>query len=252
MQIVDKLFPEIRKEATLVGGGSRRSVRELQKILSELAAKDKEDQRVWAITDEDADESEGGGSRDTKKVLKWDRYHIENYLVEEKYLSAAFEALELQDIDTSDGYKELRKEIREVCRGMAMPFAIEKVTGRISKKIRKIGFIETQDLGENVHETLAVRAEKKGRDIQRTIAKEAREDQIKAEIEKERSKLENSLNSQRWRSVFRGRDILRGLCAERSGNVRYETLRNVIVNEMARDGFRPEGMKKTLDKILKS
>ena len=252
VQIVDKLYPEIRKDATLVGGGSRRSVRELQEILSELAAKDEEDQRVWAITDEDADESEGEGSQGGKQLLKWDRYHIENYLIEERYISAAFEALELQDTDTSDGYKKLREELKEVCRGMAMAFAIEKVTGRISRKIRKIGFIETQNLGEEVHETLATRAEKKGRDIQRTIAKEARADQIKTEISKERAKLENSLNSQRWKSVFRGRDVLRGLCAGRSGNVRYETLRNVIVNEMARDGFRPDGMTKTLKMILKA
>ena len=38
----------------------------------------------------------------------------------------------------------------------------------------------------------------------------------------------------------------------RGGNPRYETLRNVVVSEVTKDGFKPSGMAKTLDKILKT
>ena len=248
VQIVDKLFPDIRKEATIVGGGSRRNVRELRDILNELAAKGEDPQRVWAITDEDADESEEEGLRTKKQLLKWDRYHIENYLLEEKYLLAALEALELEEASTSGRVAGLRTEIKHVCIEMARDFAVEKVTRRLNKKIRRIGFIDIKDLDDRAHESLAKRAEERVRKIQQTIESEATADRIEAEIQEEESRLRKSVSSSNWKRFFRGRDVLKRLCAARAGNLRYETLRNVIVNEMARDGFRPTGMKKTLDR----
>ena len=252
VQIVDKLFPDIRKEATLVGGGFRRNVRELRQILNELAAKGEDQQRVWAITDEDADEGEEEDLDRAKQVLKWDRYHIENYLLEEKYIVAALEALELADMDTSDRVARLRSEIKDVCRDMATDFAIERVTDKINKSVRRVGFIDIRNLGPNVHESLAKRAEEKVEEIQHTMEKQATADRIKSEIEIEVDRLMRSVGSSNWKKLFRGRDVLRRLCAARTGNLRYETLRNVIVNEMARDGFRPAGMRKTLEKILMS
>lgn len=250
VQIVDKLFPEVRKEATIVGGGSRRSVRELREILNELAAKGEDEQRVWAITDEDADEGEVDAPQVGAQVLKWDRYHIENYLLEEKYIVAALEALELADEEVSDKVGRLRAEIKDVCREITREFAIERVTRRINRRIRKIGFIEVKGVDSDVHTALAVRAAERVGEIQRTIEQEATAAQIEAEIAAEEDKLRKSIGSANWKRLFRGRDVLRRLCAARSGNLRYETLRNVIVNEMAREGHKPRGMASTLDKIL--
>lgn len=252
VQIVDKLFPDIRKEATVVGGGSRRNVTELRQILNELAAKGEDEQRVWAITDEDADEADENSGQGLKQVVKWDRYHIENYLLEEKYIVAALETLELSDLSSSDRLATLRSEIKQVCKEMAKDFAIEKVAGKISRQIRRIGFIDTKELGQSVHETLAKRAEEKVRHIQNTVAQQATKQRIEAEITEEERRLVKSISSTNWKKFFRGRDVLRRFCATRRENLRYETLRNVIVNEMARDGYRPMGMQKALNSILKS
>ena len=250
VQIVDKLFPDIRKEATVVGGGSRRNVRELREILNELAAKGEDEQRVWAITDEDADEGDSEGPQLGTQVLKWDRYHIENYLLEEKYIVAALESLKLGGSGVSDKEGHLRVQIKDVCRKMAREFAIEIVTRRINRRIRQIGFIEVRGVHIDVHNVLATRAAEKVNDIQRTIEREVTAEQVEAEIAAEEKKLRKSIGSANWKRMFRGRDVLRRLCAVQPGNLRYETLRNVIVSEMARDGYKPSGMKIMLDKVL--
>ena len=161
-------------------------------------------------------------------------------------------SLELDDVGNSDSVARLRSEIKGVCRGMARDFALERVAGRISKQIRRIGFIDSKDLGSSAHEALAKRAEEKVQEIQSTVAHKATADKFRTEITLEEDRLMKSVGSANWKRLFRGRDVLRKFCATRAGNLRYETLRNVIVNEMARDGFRPTGMSKALQKILNS
>ncbi len=249
-QIVDKLFPDVRKEATLVGGGSRRSVRELREILNELAVRGKDEQRVWAITDEDADESDESDAPNLNQVLKWDRYHIENYLLEEKYIAMALRSLELEEDGTTDREAHVRVVLKEICRSMARDFAVEKVTRRISRSIRRIGFIDARQLEGDVAEDLARKAEEKVANIQRTVSVEATAERIEEEVKKEEEKLLKSVGSANWKRLFRGRDVLRKFCSRQRGNLRYETLRNVIVNEMVREGFQPTGMRKRLEAIL--
>ena len=251
MQIVEKLFPDIRKEVTLVGGGSRRSVTELREILNELAARGEDEQRVWAITDEDADEGEASDVGKPKQVLKWDRYHIENFLLEEKYIAGALHTLELEGEVDKNGEANIRIELKDVCRKIAREFAIEKVTRRISRSIRRFGYIDARQLQGDVGEGIARRAEEIVADIQQIIGAEATKEQIQEDIRREEGRLLKSVGSANWKRLFRGRDVLRRFCAGRTGNLRYETLRNVIVSEMARDGFQPAGMKKRLDAILR-
>ena len=112
VQIVERLFPDVRREATIVGGGSRRNVRELRGILNELASKTDDEQRVWAITDQDSDEDEDDQVQGGQQVLKWDRYHIENFLLEERYILLALESLELSENDMADKVATLRSEIK--------------------------------------------------------------------------------------------------------------------------------------------
>lgn len=251
VQIVDKLFPNIRKEVTLVGGGSRRNVTELRQILNELAARGEDQERVWAITDEDADDGEEGKGQKESQILKWDRYHIENYLLEERYVAAALRALELDLEGETDSEAGIRLEMKEICRAMARGFAVEKVTRRISRKIRSIGYIDSTQFEGNEAEELARKAEQRVLDVQRAVAEEATVQGIEEEINSEEQRLLKSTGSGNWKRLFRGRDVLRRFCATRTKNLRYEMLRNVIVNEMARDGFQPSGMKKRLDDILK-
>ena len=133
---------------------------------------------------------------------------------------------------------------------MIKEFAIEIVARRINRKIRSIGFIDAKGVKADAHVALAANVAQKIREVQKTVHDEATETRIKSDIEEQEKKLSRSLGSANWKKLFRGRDVLRRLCAVRGGGLRYETLRNVIVNEMARDGYQPKGMAKTLGKIL--
>ncbi len=84
----------------------------MREILNELAAKENGEQRVWAITDEDADESKEDGAQIPNQVLKWDRYHIENYLLEEKYIAEALRSLELEMEPEKDIEALVRTELK--------------------------------------------------------------------------------------------------------------------------------------------
>ena len=59
-----------------------------------------------------------------------------------------------------------------------------------------------------------------------------------------------AIEENQWKKEFRGREIL-GVFAGRYGGMRYETMRNMIINTMAEGNQRPPGMLRILERIDK-
>jgi hypothetical protein len=59
-----------------------------------------------------------------------------------------------------------------------------------------------------------------------------------------------ALDSDDWKSKFRGREILKRFAAKHGVGTRYETFRNLILARMRDDRFEPAGMKLVTDTIL--
>jgi len=70
---------------------------------------------------------------------------------------------------------------------------------------------------------------------------------MKEEIERG---LNTSLADGKWRSEFRGRDILRRFAHQYLKGLPYEMFRDAIVARMSDAGFRPAGMAAVIQKIM--
>ena len=64
--------------------------------------------------------------------------------------------------------------------------------------------------------------------------------------------LEIAVKGDDWKKEFRGRDLLKQFTDEYTVGIRYEMLRDMIVNTMAEQDIQPQGMLRVLEKIDKA
>ncbi|MCY3985781.1 MAG: AAA family ATPase [Candidatus Dadabacteria bacterium] len=242
-----KLFPNFDRKMNFVSGGNRATVRRLHEVLESQSEKGR--RLTFSIVDKDDASSEDAD--EDRGMYTWDVYHIENYLLEPKYIlevleraslySSAFESeREIEDIFRSIAEEYIEKMVEARIRSYshaAIRKAIQlkdgtanidpavKVAGRVKQSSHKIKILVDTDLSEEALGNLALE----------------RQEQLKA-----------ALHSDEWRKVFRGRDILSSFVKTYGKNLNYQAMRDMIVNAMAEDGHRPSGMLKILAAIDKS
>jgi predicted ATPase len=242
--IIQELFPEFADRVNLISGGAKSRVTDLHEFLD---ASDKAGYLhldVYSIVDRDFDSDFVAPE---ERRLRWDVYHIENYLLEPVYIMKALRAIDI-------GRKSLSEvEINDLLRSCANKTIDNLVRMRLEQKINAM-------LARCVRTNIDRRSDGIANEFRRVALASLKRMEIVveenlvlskiAEEEAEvRAGLEGSLRDESWRAQFRGRDVLRYFCQEAQVKVSYEVLRNLIINQMRGDGYKPLGMAKVIGSI---
>ena len=84
------LFPRFQTAVNPISSGNKRRVHDLYEVLEEARKKGVVPGMFFSITDRDSDP---GLPAETSRQLSWDVYHIENYLLEPKYIMGVLKDL---------------------------------------------------------------------------------------------------------------------------------------------------------------
>ena len=104
LKMIAKLFPEFQENVNLIPVGSKHQVVKLHKLLDETIKESELETQFFSIVDRDlGDNSE----RDSVRHFVWNRYHIENYLLEEDYLTKAIDELTLGELSDEKQINDL-------------------------------------------------------------------------------------------------------------------------------------------------
>jgi hypothetical protein len=131
VHMVSRLFPVARVLVNFVAGGSRRRVSDLWGVLDHAVREGGIPAGVFAIVDRDS----GAVVEEAPSVFSWDVYHIENYLLEPRFVLQACNALApssgLVDVAAVDSaLKEAARqtfdELQELIGGV-----VSRVAGRV-------------------------------------------------------------------------------------------------------------------------
>ncbi|RRR48258.1 hypothetical protein EHH44_02580 [Mycolicibacter terrae] len=245
VRITEKLFPNFAKSANLVSGGSKQRVRDLYEVLAHTAERVGLARRFFAVTDRDSApwESPPQGAHH----LSWDAYHIENYLLEPRFVREAVGVLlGRPKFDSDDQVTEaLVGAARDVLPGLVVTRLRKIVNDRIVSSVKLGGDPNKQDAAEaliaSVEATFGRLNDARGT-IDMTFLQEHA-----AAI---RGDFEAALENGTWVSEIPGRSILQRFAArELSGAGSYEGFRNVIVDQMVDAAYEPPGMRLVIDFI---
>ena len=230
-----------------VSGGNKSTVRRLHQAL-EAQDGGKGKGRIFSIVDRDG----SGQVQDDEGLgrFTWDVYHIENYLLDE---NAILDVLQKSTISGTGFAKnsEVERELREIAKEQIEELvehavrekAHQAITGAIRLKgERKAGEGAAEGVSRRVSEAI----EKLAAESKHELSAEELNKVAKAR----RVALERAIDENEWKKEFRGREILK-VFAGRYGGMRYETMRDMIINIMAERNQRPPGILRILERIDK-
>lgn len=238
-----QIFPELLAAVNIISSGNKLRVRELHELLDSAASKGLLPFKAYSITDKDSDVmiSSSSGSRYT-----WDVYHIENYLLEPKFILQVIRDLNIKTFtDEAEVYDDLRKSaknnVRQLVRHALSKAANDKLVRSINTAIEP----KSHDLPKS----LRVAIERSTKRINDADSGDLSLEAISLMAKELTTQLEQDLGTDAWRSSFMGREILKDFFG-RHTQIGYNNIRHLLIARMRDAGFRPTGMATIIQRII--
>ena len=236
-----RLFPEYERRMNFIAGGNRVGVERLHKCLE--APDDDVGIKIYSIVDRDKQ----GTNRPGERRYAWNAYHIENYLLESTYIVDVLRNIALDHPrirDASGVEAELLRIAESQLEILLREYLNEYVNGVLVRRIQ-VNARNSDTLGRDLWSQAQTSAE----GVSEALVKELTEEKIDQKRQVQQQKLQEALQTDNWKSLFRGRDILKVFVGEYCQGLPYERLRDMVVNEMQKRGYQPSGMREILRRI---
>ena len=133
LKMVARLFPEIDKKVNFVAGGNRTRVEMLHRTLDRSVRAGNIPVKIYSVVDRDSDlETKPVG--EFQRHYSWDVYHIENYLLDSRFV---FEALKQLGIyhDEIDSPGSVEGHLRQIAAGQIGRLVSHKVRAQVGKEL---------------------------------------------------------------------------------------------------------------------
>ena len=240
------LFPTHDRKMNFVSGGNKSTVRRMHELLESQST----DQRTtFSIVDKDDDTR--NDVDEERGMYTWDVYHIENYLLEPNVILKVLKRISLdgstfeKDIDVEKALKAIAEEqVESMVEDWVRRLAHKKIGEAIKLKGgTEEGALAAAKVGRNV-----LQSAKRIADL---ATKELSEDMLSTVADERRDLLNTAIRTANndWKKVYRGRDILKKFVHMYARKTGYETVRDMIVKEMAENETKPPGMLQVLSAI---
>lgn len=244
LKAVSALFPELHEKANLISGSNKSRVKALHEILKLAEDKGSLPFQFYCITDLDSDQP---GSSGQTRVHQWDAYHIENYLIEPKYIARALGALMLSTSSSEEEiWEQLRKCAEDSVSGLVRHDLSEHVNSELVRAIKVGG----DPAASSVVLALTDSIEASTKRIANLMADKLTKERLEIFESDRRERYVSDLASGAWVRSFRGRDVLKKFAGKHAAGISYEIFRNVLLSKMKDDGYRPPGMNDVIVKIM--
>ena len=248
LQMVSHLFPSIENDLNLVSGGNRFRVEMLHRTLERSVQAGNIPIRIYSVVDKDTG-PEVAPTSEFRRHFSWDVYHIENYLLEPKFIDEALGRLRVSHNDLSSlGKIDLcLRQIAENQIGKLVSHRIRSGLGmELVKDLNLNANPLSQDIGAELHRAIKKSADR----INHRLDTSLQLDEIRRRVDTEQQALTDALKTEEWKNHFRGRDVLQEFAGKYVPGMRYVYFRELIISQMSSAGYQPLGMKAVLDKIL--
>lgn len=254
-EIVMALYPEFSKLVNIVSAGAKKNVHQVHDLVNEAAKEAGFSGRFYSVVDMDSEGEEHHQLPEGNK-FSWNVYHIENYLLEEKFVYEVIVDLHGRVPPEINNPEKVKVALREAAIEVSGQLVTHQVQVHVTKVLSSLTSVrlnpKSQKPGEEIAGLIAEKKAKLEDALNDTLGKT-----ILVEFENNaREQIESSFASDAWRRKIPGREVLKRFVSKHvhvSGKgVSYEVFRNLIRSKMAAANYRPEGMTITLKKIESS
>ena len=246
--VLRRLFSEMLKGMNVLEAGGKAQVLQRQAALRDSVHKSGQTKIILSITDSDGDR----GGDESKGQFQWPAYHIENYLLEPKYIGLAIDSIMANPPGTTSLHyvKEImRKSNNEAAAELGRRTLVRKLKSRLNRHLQLSPGVSDEDSAAS---ELRRQLEQCKNAVNAEFAKATGGDELERLLESQRQETVDLQKQEATPHNLPGRDVLKKIAGLATPRGSYEALRNAIVNEMAREGYQPPAMKVVLDRCLSS
>lgn len=251
VKMTGRLFPEFEREMNFLSGGNKVTVRRLHQAL-EAQEGTKGKGRIFSIVDRD-DETEKLERKNRAGQFMWDAYHIENYLLDASMIMEVLQKSTLSETSLTK-VDEIEVTLKGIARKQVEDLVEHAVRAKahraISSTIKLKGRRKTEGAEEDAGKLVSKRVAKAIDKLKNCLNSELSATELNRIADTRRAELKKALETEDWKKEFPGREILKEF-TKKHGGMRYETMRNLIINTMTDRGIQPPGMLSVLEQIDK-
>lgn len=239
------LFPELPTLVNTISAGNKKRVNDLYEMLAAAQGSGKLGMRFFGITDQD-DEPQTAASSNR---FTWDRYHIENYLLEARFILLALRDVGVTALTMPD--EKAVEASLEGCANDTVPtLVLHRLTQLIYPQLRQATTVGADPQSRKIGDDLAASVDRSAKKLTSLASADLSSVSLTREESRVRNQLLAEIKSGQWRSTFRGRDVLRRFAGRHVQGMGYEYFRDLIVSRMRDAGYRPAGMEAVVAKVL--
>lgn len=246
VRMTSELFPEFASQLNFVSGTNKARVKGLYSLLTRLHEKGALKTKIYAITDKDSDFPSSPGATE----FSWDVYHIENYLLEPKFIAAVIRDV-LGSANAVDP-KQVQADLFK-CAKKLIPMLAQHLVGReINKQMTAAINTKITPNSKDIARDMTAVVEASTARINKLSAEMLSKNALQKLIEETSNSFKRDLKTGKWRKTFKGRDVLKQYVNMKGGGkINYETFRNLILSRMRDAQHKPKGMSSILGRIAK-
>lgn len=250
VNFVRRIFPEFARRVNCVSGGDKARVRALYDTLASTAASAGLADKFYAITDADSTVSSPPTDEEVSSphFLKWDVYHIENYLLDARFIDEAIHTVRGRRMTSTPGQvdQDLASCAEESVDDLVLLRLRNEVNGRIVNAVGLGGSPGSRDPAKALRSSLAstwTRLE--------SVRSQLTDSELKRLADSHKATLVRDLDDGSWRRSFPARMVLKRFVSRHlDGAIKYDAFVSLVVDQMADAEFQPEGMRRVLEGIL--
>ena len=245
-KMVRRLFPDIAKSINFISVGTKNNVNNLRDTINAMSDDGNGSVELFTVVDPDY-EIWSREPTNKGKNLEWSVYHIENYLIDARYIASALSVIDVEGAELISESKI--EEILELsAKDLVEDLAVRKVRDRLWRDFRKAAHFDLDDFANPSFQLVAGIGAAVKR-IEELGGMYNSETVLDSRLQAARTEFREMWSDGLWKSKFPGRDVLKRLCGKLEGNINYISLRNAIVGEMSRENYRPKDMENIIMKI---
>jgi AAA ATPase domain len=246
VRMVARLFPAFDAAVNAIAAGDKRQVGALHGILERVSA-DALGARFYAIRDRDS-LTKAEPETERARLYTWDRYHIENYLLEPAYVFRALTELSQADRILTDALaveEALKRCAADTVGSLVRHRIVESVNAAFMRALHIGGDPADAHVAPSVARSVTAAADR----ISELANGELALEKLTQDEKTVREELLAHLESNEWRLTFRGRDVLALFVHRHARGINYEGFRDLVLARMKEAGYEPPGMKTVLEQI---
>jgi len=240
------LFPSLAAETNPISGNDKMKVRELHRLLESASEAGKLNFKVFSITDRDSDDTDLSG---ITRAYKWNVYHIENYLVEPRFVLEV-----MQELFSSQCPFKTESDVNDALRAAARKASDAYIKERVKRWVdsKMFGCLQlgADSTPTRLVPSLLASIKASADRIREIVQHELGEAAVKSKQDEVLKEVEQSFSNDEWRMRIPGREILKRFAKEHGNGNGYPTLRNLTIARMRSADYQPAGMKKVIQEIL--